>query len=282
MKKLLILLSFAGISLVSTTSSVIASTLVTNSDLTAEIIDVQKRKKKKNQVSKEKVKINTRVANKQYPGIIKRINNTLSSKGYATTINDKNKDKTLIKSLVDKKDTENDFLSFDFESDLNNKKTSLVMNSKNLYIEGFISNKKYFYFKDADIEEYFDKNSDNINLGYTGNYNELIGNKDLIMTKESIAQAISNLAKFANGTNPNLLQTDLVQIITITAESMRFFSVRNKVQEVLSNKDAKISWQKDIKPIVTNWQKWSKEYHSGKNKSNALGHISMLNKKEKN
>ncbi|RUO86470.1 ribosome-inactivating family protein [Spiroplasma endosymbiont of Megaselia nigra] len=178
----------------------------------------------------------------------------------------------------------------------------LVLNSSNLYLDGFITTenvkvtpninknkeiksseyetnilkkKTYWYFNDSSekiksqIEDKFNKEKEenkikefeSKSLDYSGNYSTLIGNKDIEINKNNI---LSSINKISNTTleNKNEIKDDLVRVIFMTSESMRFFSIREKVDSVLNN-DESINWR-NYKDTLNNWNTYSQNYYKMK------------------
>lgn len=143
-----------------------------------------------------------------------------------------------------------------------NHEIELVFDTNNLYLEGVINtdknnNKIYWHFNDAKITNIDDAISES--LGFSGNYSSLVENENISITRDHINNSISNLSNITKE-NKHTIKDDLVRTILTTSESMRFFSVRDSIKEVLIDDNKKIIW-KDHKNTLNDWGKYSKKYY---------------------
>ncbi|RUO86534.1 ribosome-inactivating family protein [Spiroplasma endosymbiont of Megaselia nigra] len=176
-------------------------------------------------------------------------------------------------------------------------KIDLILNKSNLYVDGIITHnngdgteKKLFYFSDSNLAKNAEslnsndkyklfgkildleiKTDDNLSklshkLYFDSNYNTLTsGEENIKINKENIKKSIINLSKI-NEENQQDLKNDFLRVIFTTAESTRFFSIRDEVKKVLSSSDSnpyEINWQ-DHKDTLTNWDKNSQKYYEMK------------------
>ncbi len=95
-------------------------------------------------------------------------------------------------------------------------------------------------------------------MDYSGNYSKLIGNKDIEINKNNILLSINKISNTALE-NKNEIKDDLFRIIFMTSESMRFLSIREKVDRVLNN-DELINW-KNYKDTINNRNTYSQNYY---------------------
>ncbi|WP_339033328.1 ribosome-inactivating family protein [Spiroplasma endosymbiont of Cantharis rufa] len=209
-----------------------------------------------------------------YKNEINKIANNLLSNKIVSKENQKNNDnKDML--VIDGNNNEYFTLSvIDDDNELKEAKVDLVISAQNLYLEGFVSNNTYHHFSDSQIKTV--KNYKSNDLKYSGNYNSLIGSNQMTVTSQSIHNTIKVLEKF-DGDKPISIQKQLVQIIMITSESLRFFSIRNASSNILTSNFTP-EWQKEIKPLLLNWNKYSKEFHEN-NQTNAKKFIRILNRK---
>lgn len=165
-----------------------------------------------------------------------------------------------------------------FSSKSSQSYASIVIEASDLYVQGFIVNNVYNYFKNAQIKDLGLKTITNRDTKLSENYIDLIGDKELKITSESINDALFALLKYTGSQD---IKKHLVIAITLTAESLRFFTIRDVMSNVLSRGWNYIEWQKYIRPSVKNWNKWSKDFYNG-NKTLAISTISILKSENSN
>ncbi|AHI54301.1 hypothetical protein SSABA_v1c09020 [Spiroplasma sabaudiense Ar-1343] len=131
----------------------------------------------------------------------------------------------------------------------------LIMNPDTLYIDGIVApiptggGDRYYYFNDSVITSI--PNTTAIGFGFPGNYNNLIGSQQLIISRNSLENAFYEIIKF-NGVSNDRVKKALVQIIFATSEAMRFFNFAY-LTRLIWIEGGYINWQTQIRPDATRW-----------------------------
>ncbi|WP_342253662.1 ribosome-inactivating family protein [Spiroplasma endosymbiont of Zeiraphera isertana] len=125
----------------------------------------------------------------------------------------------------------------------------LVFRARDFYLQGFIANNNYYYFSDSTTIQYGTTNS--INLGYSSNYNVLAGNDIDTISWENIYNSFNTLQNYNRRHGHDSIRQDLVRVILATAESMRFYGISKKINEIYTNSQT-ISWQ-SLTSLTQNW-----------------------------
>ncbi|MGV3278357.1 ribosome-inactivating family protein [Rickettsiales bacterium LUAb2] len=143
---------------------------------------------------------------------------------------------------------------------------SLVFTDEDLYLQGFITgNGNYYYFSDSEVQEIKDpdlKDLKNISLGVSGNYN-FLGATGTQLSYSNINGAINSLHNFTGGGFTKDDKQNIVRIIFIISEGMRFRSVAKETYKLFENPNKLtdnyiISWDA-YKPSLLNWGDLSKK-----------------------
>lgn len=127
-------------------------------------------------------------------------------------------------------------------------KISLIYNSKDYYLLGFVEKTNtYYYFSDATLKNIPGVRASK-NLGYTGSYIQL--GMPGLFTQANIASYITTLQNF-DGSKPVNLKKPLATIIFSTSEAFRFKSVAKNLYEIIetSNNMDSFTYEDDVK----NW-----------------------------
>lgn len=139
-------------------------------------------------------------------------------------------------------------------------------------MQGFINQDgtKYCYFSDSDIKEITVLN--NISLGFDSNYSNLLETDGTTLNYSNVNGAIAGLSAY-NVTSGATTKADLVRIIFITSEAIRFRSV-NKDSESILQFGSAISWN-TYKPSLNNWWPLSTDALRNSVGSNPTANIGM-------
>lgn len=122
----------------------------------------------------------------------------------------------------------------------------LVFRTNDLYLQGFIVNNTYYYFKDSDTRSVnVNDVNNNYQLSFGSNYVEMIQGENPTVNWQNIFDAFNNIINFhqirTTTANPNSNQQGAVQtaiqrlrlslplVILATAESIRFKNVREDI-----------------------------------------------------
>lgn len=150
---------------------------------------------------------------------------------------------------------------------------TLIFRIRDLYLQGFINinnNTRHYYHFSREVQDdlisYPNINSENTHdLGYTGHYNNLMGQENQSIYWQSIASSffeISNMGpRFES--QRRVVQAALGRIVLVTSEALRFRAIYNLIIRniIFNSADGPIylnppqsSDQTNIRNIVTNWQ----------------------------
>ena len=135
----------------------------------------------------------------------------------------------------------------------------LVLNLKNLYLQGFISSQNiYYYFTDSDFRRITGvtaNNSLNIGGNYSGSSN-LDASNDIQLSWGSFHNAVVSLASYRGGVVGPLEKSNLVRVIFLSSESFRFKNIRDVVISTFSFSEELEDWGV-YKPTLNNWSLYS-------------------------
>ncbi|WP_342255471.1 ankyrin repeat domain-containing protein [Spiroplasma endosymbiont of Poecilobothrus nobilitatus] len=178
----------------------------------------------------------------------------------------------------------------------NNDKKYLDNKIKNLQGEGLKTEEIKTKTLNTKVTENY--NCQKINLNYTGAYSEdgldvvikekdkPTRGKDIIISKDTLNNAIANLENYNNKQNENI-KNDLVRLIFITSEAMRFQcdektlkifaeikntdelkkiiidsqNILKNIQEKIFNKNQTINWNDYTSQLRGDWKKYSEQFN---------------------
>lgn len=209
---------------------------------------------------------------------ISKVVTELTTKKIITDAKTNNDAKEKMYSLAGMK---NSYFLFNLVNNINgaNNTAQLIINTENLYIEGFIVGDSYYHFSDSAIKK-IDGVKKETNLGYSSNYNSLIGSQQLPINQSSLTNSVIQISKF-DGKKPNDLKKALGMVILSSSESLRFYKIRNAVSNIATKSGVSGEWQKDFKNILINWDTFSKKFYKNDQKD-AKKSITILNKNNYN
>ncbi|MDR0483968.1 MAG: ribosome-inactivating family protein [Alphaproteobacteria bacterium] len=129
----------------------------------------------------------------------------------------------------------------------------VILSNRHLYVQGFITSDNIYYrFSNSSVSVITGVTTKV--LGFSNNYNNL-SVSSIRLSHANISSAIDSLAKF-NGSARTRTRQDLVRIMFITSESLRFRSVNDISARVLTHSPQSIRWN-DYTASITNWRRLS-------------------------
>lgn len=158
----------------------------------------------------------------------------------------------------------------------------LIIETNYWYIDGFVPLKNdnseltYYHFTKGKVLSLpWVKN--NVDINYNGDYYSLAGkNNDVEISKNEIQSAFVNLYNTKTAQDFKLLKLSLVTKVFQTSEALRFFTVRESVEEVL-NSSTKFSWRNTcLYNVLQKWGLMNREYYAS-HVDDAKNEISTLN-----